>query len=136
MVIRAVTYLDYLQGENWNIIREEVLKRDNFRCLICNLAAEQVHHLKYSKDILEGKNCSMLISVCRSCHYKCHHDYNGNKLGPKDSSKKTMRLLFGRMRRGYSNPQIGIGMAKLSQKSIETNLIVASRIESLRLSNL
>ena len=136
MPVRSVTYEEYLLGENWKIIREEILKRDNFRCLICKAFAVNVHHLKYTRKVLEGGNCAMLISVCNSCHYKCHHDYSGRMLGPKDSTKKTTRLLFGRTVPGFSNRRIGLGFQKLYDKSKETNETVAKRLEDLRMSNL
>lgn len=136
MGVRAVTYQDYLNGENWKIIREEILKRDNNVCRICKATATLVHHFKYTREILEGKNCAMLVSLCQSCHYKCHHDYEGRTLGPKDSSRKTTRLLFGRLQKGFSNRNVGIGFAELYKLSGPVNSIVAQRLESLRNSNL
>lgn len=136
MPTRTVTYAEYLLGENWRIIREEVLKRDNGVCRICKSEATLVHHLKYTAKILAGENCAMLVSLCKSCHYKCHHDYEGRKLGPRDSSAKTVRLLFGRYGKGMSNPRIGKGFAELYELSKETNKVVVQRLEILRNSNL
>lgn len=48
-----------------------IRKRDNFTCCICNKNGYDVHHIDYNKE-----NCSPdnLITLCRSCHAKTHHN--------------------------------------------------------------
>ena len=60
-------YNDYLGSEKWKLIREIILKRDNYICQSClNAKAEQIHHLdgKFRKN----EPLFTLISVCNECH--------------------------------------------------------------------
>lgn len=59
---------------NFAIIRDSVLKRDNYRCVICGAYADTVHHIIErsiaTKDIRDtDKN---LITLCFLCHRKVH----------------------------------------------------------------
>lgn len=60
------------RGYNWNKIRKEVLKRDNYKCVICGNKAEVCHH-KMLWKIKKTYNKNMIISLCRSCHMKEHY---------------------------------------------------------------
>ena len=64
-------YIDYLKSEEWKVLREKILTRDNFICQKCkHEKATSVHHLTYKRlgrELLED-----LISVCRSCHFSLH----------------------------------------------------------------
>jgi len=78
---------DYLHSNWWKELRKEILKRDNFRCRVCNIKATEVHHLsyynKYNKD--EKKDC---ISVCHDCHGNIHsgQPFKLTYLPPKQST--------------------------------------------------
>jgi 5-methylcytosine-specific restriction endonuclease McrA len=63
---------DYLKSEAWKRKRQLVLKRDNWRCVICGAPATQVHHKKYAKYQIGKEPIDWLISVCKTCHENQH----------------------------------------------------------------
>jgi 5-methylcytosine-specific restriction endonuclease McrA len=62
----------YLKSYEWSNKRNEVLKRDNNKCVCCSGNATQVHHITYN-DVYREK-LEQLISVCKECHAKIHFD--------------------------------------------------------------
>jgi 5-methylcytosine-specific restriction endonuclease McrA len=62
----------YLQSGNWNQIRDFVLKRDNYTCIMCGKTNVMlfVHHKTYIRHGHE--NPSDLITLCYHCHEKVH----------------------------------------------------------------
>jgi 5-methylcytosine-specific restriction endonuclease McrA len=58
--------------ENWNLIRREVLKRDEYKCVLCSgTHSLQVHHIiPISKGGINA--LSNLETVCRDCHEEIH----------------------------------------------------------------
>lgn len=70
--LRCMPYTEYLQTAHWKRIREECLRRFNYRCAICNSPyGVQAHHRTY-----ENRGCEKpedLTALCRPCHCK-HHD--------------------------------------------------------------
>ena len=59
-------YEEYLQSNDWKIIRDNIISRDTL-CKICNSALSvEVHHLTY-KNIFNEKE-EDLIGICRPCH--------------------------------------------------------------------
>ena len=74
---------DYLKSDAWERKRFVVLRRDNWTCVYCGQEAEQVHHLKYARNI-GTEPIHWLESVCKSCHNKIHTgQINSNKKGTK-----------------------------------------------------
>ncbi len=65
-------YEKYIVGPLWRTIRTRVLIRDNSRCRECDRMAEEVHHLSYGKEVMEGRDDSKLVSLCRACHKDKH----------------------------------------------------------------
>lgn len=68
-------YGEYLQSEEWFLIREQILRRDGYRCTITGKATApgdplQVHHLTY--DRVGCERPEDLVTVCRSQHEKIH----------------------------------------------------------------
>lgn len=58
--------------KNWQLLREAILKRDGYKCVICKTDKQlRVHHLiPLSKG---GKNEPQnLITVCSNCHKYLH----------------------------------------------------------------
>ena len=58
--------------EKWEQVRNQVLERDNFKCIICGKPATQVHHIHLRskrKDLLYEIN--NLVSLCDK-----HHDHS------------------------------------------------------------
>lgn len=66
-------------------IREMVLKRDNYKCLICgkNNVMLSIHHKDLSgnwyylnkKVHITNNNMDNLMTVCNSCHGKIHNEH-------------------------------------------------------------
>jgi hypothetical protein len=64
-------YHKYLQSEEWKIIRDKVVERDNGLCLYCKTKpAQEVHH-KHYKTIYK-ESLDNLESVCSDCHRAIH----------------------------------------------------------------
>jgi hypothetical protein len=59
-----------LYTNNWDNIRRQVYKRDNYRCVLCGqkkkLHAHHIIPIKVSKN----NSLSNLVSVCDKCHRK------------------------------------------------------------------
>lgn len=72
-------YNKYLRSISWMELRDEAIKRDNYRCQHCGAALTlqnaHAHHLSY-----EGYNTSghstldEITTLCRDCHRKAHRD--------------------------------------------------------------
>jgi len=68
-----------------NKLKQEIRKRDNYKCYICKLNKKlDIHHIDYNK-----KNCDKnnLIGLCKSCHMKTNfnRDYWKKYLGGKNN---------------------------------------------------
>ena len=78
-------YDKLLHDDRWYTKRDEILKRDNHRCIICGSTENlQVHHKYYITDI-NGKRRTpwdypdeILITLCDSCHKKEHSIIDSN----------------------------------------------------------
>jgi 5-methylcytosine-specific restriction endonuclease McrA len=61
-----------LDAEEYAILRNLVLERDGWRCQECgSMKNLQVHHMK-RRSQLGGDVIRNLITLCESCHGKCH----------------------------------------------------------------
>jgi len=75
---RSHTKRPFIYGEDWNNIRMEIYKRDNFTCQKCKLkmnnktGAFDIHH-KIPFLISFNNSHYNLITLCRSCHMKEEH---------------------------------------------------------------
>ena len=64
-------YEAYLQTEQFNNIRQAVLARDGYKCVVCGSTDMlQAHHLTYRN--LYHEPTSDLITLCRKCHSIYH----------------------------------------------------------------
>lgn len=63
---RSRAYQAYLHSPQWKHLRQLILERDSFECLLCGEEATQVHHLNYDRFGHELE--TDLISVCRDCN--------------------------------------------------------------------
>lgn len=60
----------HFYGEEWTAVREEVLKRDGYRCRVCEGNARvEVHHRKKHKPN-QNHDHENLITLCSACHRK------------------------------------------------------------------
>ena len=66
-------YEEYLSSSLWNKIRKRVFVRDGGRCRECSMKGAVAHHWRYSLDILQGRNITPIVVVCRDCHYQLHY---------------------------------------------------------------
>jgi len=76
--VREDDIVKFYHSREWNRVREATLIRDNYLCQHCLKekvikSAELVHHvdevkIEWNKRFMIN-NC---VSVCRSCHNKCH----------------------------------------------------------------
>lgn len=60
----------------WEEVRNQVLKRDNYKCIVCGKPATQVHHIHLRskrRDLMYEIN--NLVSLCDHCH---NHQSNEN----------------------------------------------------------
>lgn len=61
--------------KDWANIRNNILKRDNYRCRICGSdsveAQLNVHHIDINRNHNEPIN---LVTLCRSCHRQVHNE--------------------------------------------------------------
>lgn len=72
----------YIKSPKWNLLRKQILHRDNYTCQKCNATniSLEVHHIRYAN--FGNEQLSDLVSVCRDCHQSIHnqygYDYNTN----------------------------------------------------------
>lgn len=75
--------LKFYNGREWKKKRAEVLKLDNYECVICKAKgryskAAIVHHVKHLRDCPElgleiyHEGQRQLVSLCKSCHEDQH----------------------------------------------------------------
>jgi 5-methylcytosine-specific restriction endonuclease McrA len=61
-----------LDAKSYQLLRESVLHRDNWRCQACgSTAGLEVHHIE-PRARLGGDVEQNLITLCASCHRKLH----------------------------------------------------------------
>ena len=61
--------------EKWEKVRNQVLERDNYKCVVCGKPATQVHHIHLRskrKDLMYEMN--NLVSLCSHDHMHCSTD--------------------------------------------------------------
>lgn len=87
-------YKEYLLSEHWQSLRNQALKRDNFKCRRCEVAEElQVHHLFYRKNWYHTK-VDDLLTLCKFCHDR-HHKIMDSELvepGPMPPTETEIRV--------------------------------------------
>lgn len=80
------TYSDYLASDFWKGIRQGILVSSNSRCGLCKKTANQVHHLWYSAENLQGSSKEGLVSICRHCHHSIEFSAGLGKHEPKEAA--------------------------------------------------
>ena len=74
------TYEEQLRDPRWLKKRAHILRRDNYKCVLCGADHDlHVHHTEYrsGKKAWEHPN-SVLVTLCKDCHMKVHSDLNHN----------------------------------------------------------
>ncbi len=85
---KRTEYEEYIVGSLWKTIRTRVLIRDNSRCRKCSSLASEVHHLSYGPAVMEGRDDSKLVSLCRACHKDKHPNKNRKRQRPHKTTAK------------------------------------------------
>lgn len=80
----------FYKSKEWQEVREYVLMRDNYLCVICGKPAQEVHHIVHLTpqnitDIKINLNPANLKSLCRECHFEMH------RLDKLEGSKKNIK---------------------------------------------
>ncbi len=73
-------YEAYLRSELWQSIRRFVMNNSRAICKRCGSKAHSIHHMSYERDVLEGRDTTPLVPVCRSCHNYAEVDHKGRKV--------------------------------------------------------
>jgi len=67
----ALSYYEQLNHPLWLRKKDEILQRDNYKCVICNSSLHklEVHHLCYFPDLLIWEyDDELMITVCKKHH--------------------------------------------------------------------
>lgn len=73
------SYSDLLKRPEWQEKRQEILKRDNYKCCYCGSTDKLCVHHKYYLQYPNHKKVKpwdypndALITLCNKCHYNVH----------------------------------------------------------------
>ena len=74
--VSHLSYEDQLERIEWKCFREEILKRDKYKCVKCGSTEKlNVHHKYYIKSLLPWEyHPSTLMTLCDDCHEKLHEE--------------------------------------------------------------
>lgn len=84
------SYKAYLASELWADIRLRVLRLYSHNCTSCGRPATQVHHTKYTVEVLNGSSLSGLRAICRGCHKSIEFNLRGKV--PLDAANHRLRV--------------------------------------------
>lgn len=60
-------------GTGWRMVRNKVLKRNNYRCVVCGSRKDlDVHHIDLRAAVPNAENEQNLVTLCRKCHVRVH----------------------------------------------------------------
>lgn len=83
------SYKEYLASDLWAEIRAVALTRDGHKCHVCRRPATQVHHTKYTVEVMTGVSIISLKSICGGCHRGIEFSKRGKRT--IKVANKTMR---------------------------------------------
>lgn len=61
-------------------------------CRICRNPGQVLHHLRYSAEVLHGRDDKSLIVLCHACHTKIEIDSSGKKRSLYAANGELFRL--------------------------------------------
>ena len=72
----GLNYYELLKTPEWKEKRQQILKRDNFKCIVCKSKKQfNVHHRMYIGNRPPWKyHNSCLATLCRKCHESIHKE--------------------------------------------------------------
>ena len=80
------TYISYLRSPEWQNLRSQRLKIDNYRCQRCGRPFDlQVHHLYYPTELGTEDPYRDLITLCDGCHELIEHQKKAFRKDKKDA---------------------------------------------------
>ncbi len=72
--LKKLSYKGFLKSKYWNKVRGLILKRDCYKCVICQSKIRlEVHHDTYIHHFDELKHLYDLITLCNKCHTAHHY---------------------------------------------------------------
>ena len=80
-------YKSYLKSKLWKRVRAKVFKKKGCACEVCHAYATEIHHSRYHKNDLLGRNLKFLHPLCRECHENIEFD-GEKKLSLKEAVAK------------------------------------------------
>ena len=84
---RRKRYEDYMQSKEWELLRQRVLLRDDYKCFLCDETENvEVHHPFYPPDIFDTKMRGC-VSLCKK-----HHKQIEKKLSKIENQKAYRRV--------------------------------------------
>lgn len=90
--IGFASYADYLASPLWQAIRARFIGKGR-QCLRCGRPATEVHHKRYSVDVLRGASSGAgLIAVCHECHKRCEFREDGSKVTLKEANSRLFHV--------------------------------------------
>ena len=101
-IITQLTYSELLSDPRWTCIRAKILKRDKYKCTVCQSSKNlHVHHTYYYDKMISPWDypCESLIVLCSKCHEEYHQtceveirqrtQHTGKKKRIKKARRKT-----------------------------------------------
>lgn len=89
-------YTKYLLSDRWQLLRAEIFKSTNYRCVGCNDKCTDLHHLSYD-NLGKEKAGIDVVPLCKKCHKKCHYkkywDNKKNRAVMTDQLRKKYKIL-------------------------------------------
>ena len=86
------TYISYLRSPEWQNLRSQRLKIDNYRCQRCGRPFDlQVHHLYYPIELGTEDPYRDLITLCDGCHELVEHQKQAFRKDKKDAWEEKRR---------------------------------------------
>lgn len=125
------SYDEYTASDWWKIIREEVLKRDVYRCRVrrCSRTATLVQHFTYTRNTMIGSAPFNLISLCGKCHREMEFD-GDHKRPLGETQKRTLEMVLGlKIIEGVSCPRIGFWFRNQRAANKQTQLDILEKLK-------
>ena len=92
----------FYKSKEWQGVRGNVLRRDNYLCRHCGNPAEEVHHIIHLKpDNISNPMIALhednLLSLCTDCHFKVHREDIKQKVIKTNKSRRKPEVRDGYM---------------------------------------
>lgn len=97
------SYADYLESDLWGDIRHRVMSLKGGKCQLCNNAATQVHHARYTASNLSGKRLRHLFALCAYHHSRIEILPTGRKRPQKKVGGVLRKALTRKELQGTAN---------------------------------